>query len=88
MDPIDAFPDAPITDSGPISQAFRARGLTTFTAACRHVHQMPYGYNTTREDPLILFRENRGSCTTKHMAVGCWPPSCICRSTSLSVSTP
>lgn len=70
MDPIDAFPDAPITDSGPISQAFRARGLTTFTAACRHVHQMPYGYNTTREDPLILFRENRGSCTTKHMAVG------------------
>jgi len=69
MDPIDAFTDAAITDSGPISEAFLARGLTTFMAACRHVHQMPYGYNTTREDPLILFRENQGSCTTKHMAV-------------------
>lgn len=69
MDPIDAFPDATITDSGPISRAFLARGLTTFIAACRQVHQMPYGYNTTREDPLILFRENQGSCTTKHMAI-------------------
>jgi len=70
VDAIDLFPDAEITDSGPVSQAFRARGLRTFIAACRYVHQMPYGYNTTREDPLILFRENRGSCTAKHMAVG------------------
>ena len=70
MDPIDAFPDATITDRGPIARTFLARGLTTFIAACRQVHQMPYGYNTTREDPLILFRENHGSCTTKHMAVG------------------
>jgi hypothetical protein len=70
MDPIDAFPDVPITDRGPISRAFLARGWTTFSEACRHVHRMPYGYNTTREDPLILFRENRGSCTTKHKAVG------------------
>ena len=70
MDPIDTLPDAAITDAGPISRAFLARGLTTFIAACRYVHQMPYGTNSTREDPLILFRENRGSCTTKHMAVG------------------
>ena len=69
MDPIDAFPDAAITDSGLISQAFLARGWTTFSDACRQVHRMPYGYNTTREDPLILFRENQGSCTTKHMAI-------------------
>jgi len=70
MDPIDAFPDVPITDCGPISRAFLARGWTTFGEACRQVHRMPYGYNTTREAPLILFRENQGSCTTKHMAVG------------------
>ena len=70
MDPIDAFPDAPITDSGPISRAFLARNWTTFGEACRQVHRMPYGYNTTREDPLVLFRENQGSCTTKHMAAG------------------
>lgn len=70
MDAIDVFPDAAVTDAGPVSQAFLARGLTTFITACRHVHQMPYGTNSTREDPLILFRENRGSCTTKHLAVG------------------
>ena len=70
MDPIDVFPEAPITDSGPIARAFLARGWATFGEACRQVHRMPYGYNTTREDPLVLFRENQGSCTTKHMAVG------------------
>jgi hypothetical protein len=70
MDPISTLPDAAIEDAGPVSRAFRARGMTTVIAASRHVHQMPYGYNTTREDPLVLFRENRGSCTTKHMAVG------------------
>jgi hypothetical protein len=69
MDPIDVFPDAAITDNGPFSRAFLARGLMSFAAACRHVHTLPYGYNSTRE-PLILLRENQGSCTTKHMAVG------------------
>ena len=69
MDPIDVFPDAEITDNGPVSRVFLARGLWRFTAACRHVQKMPYGYNTSRE-PLIVFHENQGTCTTKHMAVG------------------
>ena len=69
MDPIDVFPDAALTDSGPVSRAFRSLGLASFIEVCRYVHTMPYGYNTSRE-PLILLRENRGSCTTKHMAVG------------------
>jgi len=70
MDPIDCFPDTTITNAGPVSKAFLERGMLSFRAACRQVHQMPYGYNTSREEPLILFREGRGSCTTKHMAVG------------------
>ena len=70
MDPIDVLPDASITNRGPISRAFLARGWATFGEACRQVHRMPYGYNTTREDPLVLFHENQGSCTTKHMAAG------------------
>lgn len=69
MDPIAVLPDRVITDKGPVSQAFLKRGWTSFGEACRQVHRMPYGYNTSRE-PLILFRENRGTCTTKHMAVG------------------
>ncbi|MGD9330513.1 MAG: hypothetical protein PVJ53_04325 [Desulfobacterales bacterium] len=70
MDPIEVFPDATITDAGPIARAFLERGLTSFIEACRHVRAMPYGYNGSREDPLIIFRDNQGSCTTKHMAVG------------------
>jgi hypothetical protein len=69
MNPINVFPDAAIRDNGSVSRAFRSLGLTSFIDVCRYVHTMPYGYNTSRE-PLILLRENRGSCTTKHMAVG------------------
>ena len=69
MDPIDVLPEALISDNGLVSKAFLSRGVTRFREACRYVHKMPYGYNTSRA-PLILLRENRGSCTTKHMAVG------------------
>ena len=30
---------------------------------------MPYGYNSDRDDLLILFREGFGSCTTKHAVI-------------------
>ena len=70
MDPIECLPDRELSDAGPIARHLQAEGLKTFLAACRHVHQMPYGYNSTKDDPLILFREGFGSCTTKHMAIG------------------
>lgn len=70
MDPIEQLPDKEISEIGPVSSRFRAAGLKTFFEACHHVHRMPYGYNSCRDDPLILFKEGFGSCTTKHMAVG------------------
>ncbi len=70
MDPIGKLPDKDLFDAGPVSRRFQAEGLQTFLAACRHVHQMPYGYNSSKDDPLILFKEGFGTCTTKHMAVG------------------
>jgi hypothetical protein len=70
MDPIECLPDRELFDAGPISRHLQAEGLKTFLAACHHVQRMPYGYNRTKDDPLILFREGFGSCTTKHMAVG------------------
>lgn len=69
MDAIEQLPDISIGDAGPVSRRFRAEGLRTFLAACHHVHRMPYGYNSTKDDPLILFSEGFGTCTTKHMAV-------------------
>ncbi len=70
MDAIERLPDIDLWDAGPVSRHFLAEGCKTFQAACRHVHRMPYGYNSTRDDPLILFAEGFGTCTTKHMAIG------------------
>ena len=60
------LPDNPITLNGPMSEKFLSLGLDSFQKACLFVHNIPYGYNTDKDNPMILFIENRGSCTTKH----------------------
>ncbi len=69
MDEFKVFPDTPLSGSGPVSMQFRRLGIKTFHAACRWVHGLPYGYNSDRDDPMILFKEKMGSCTTKHAVV-------------------
>jgi hypothetical protein len=69
MYPYSAFPDQPITDAGPVSQQFLRLGIDRFQEACRYVHELPYGYNSDRDDLMILFKENFGSCTTKHAVI-------------------
>jgi hypothetical protein len=63
------FPDKALQRAGPISQVFLELGITTFHEACRQVHQMPYGYNSDRDDLMILFKEQKGTCTTKHAVI-------------------
>ena len=43
--------------------------MESFADACRHVRRLPYGYNSDRDVPMILFKENKGSCATKHAAI-------------------
>ncbi len=69
MNAYDVFPDKKIVDAGPVSREFLQLGLKTFHAACRWVHALPYGYNSDRDEPMILFKERMGSCTTKHAVV-------------------
>jgi hypothetical protein len=69
MDSYDILPDAGISGAGVISKEFFRMGVTGFIDACRYVHQLPYGYNSDRDDLLILFKEGRGSCTTKHAVI-------------------
>ena len=45
-------------------------GITSFQAACRYVHELPYGYNSNSDDLMILFKEKKGTCTTKHAVIG------------------
>ncbi len=60
------IPNQTIEKKGIISEQFIHRQINTFHDACLFVHNLPYGYNSTRDDMLILFKEGYGSCTTKH----------------------
>jgi len=69
MNPFDTFPEKSINGTGPMAAALLARGLQSFHAACAYVQGLPYGYNSDRDDPMVLFKEEKGSCTTKHAVI-------------------
>jgi hypothetical protein len=69
MDKHTVFPNPEIINNGIVSEKFLSLGVKSFHEACARVHGMPYGSNSTREDILILFKENKGSCTTKHSVI-------------------
>lgn len=69
MDPYRLLPDKKIDAGGDITQKFQQLGILTFQEACAYVHKMPYGYNSDRDDIMILFNEGCGSCTTKHAVI-------------------
>jgi len=66
MDYFDKLPDVEITASGDISKKFLVLGIKSFQEACLYVHNLNYGYNSDKDDTMILFKENLGNCTTKH----------------------
>jgi hypothetical protein len=69
MDPLTVLPDRKIAPLGDISNKFIDLGISSFRAACHYVRALPYGYNSNRDDIMILFKEGRGSCTTKHAVI-------------------
>lgn len=68
MDSYLVLPDKAI-ESGAVSDRFISLGIYRFLDACRYVHHLPYGYNSDRDDLMILFEEKMGSCTTKHAII-------------------
>jgi hypothetical protein len=69
MDHFTVFPDKDIDPNGLISKVFAELDVASFHQACAHVHHLPYGYNTHRDDLMSLFEEGKGSCTTKHAVI-------------------
>jgi hypothetical protein len=63
------FPNLSILKKGIVSEKFINLNIKNFWDACSYVHDLPYGYNSTTEDILILFKEGFGSCTTKHAVI-------------------
>ena len=66
MDSINNLPDIEINHAGEISKKILELGIKSFKEACEYIHNMEYGYNTNSDDKMILFKENKGTCTTKH----------------------
>lgn len=69
MNSFNVFPDNEIIGTGPISKMFLSLGVGRLLKACRYVHELPYGYNSDRDDLMILFKEKMGSCSTKHAVI-------------------
>jgi len=69
VDKLTVFPNAAIKAAGPVSGKFLSLGINGFIDACRYVHELPYGYNSDRDDLMLLFKEKLGSCTTKHAVI-------------------
>ncbi len=69
MDSFFVFPDKHLSNVGLISTEFLTLGIQNFIDACRYVQTLPYGYNSDRDDLMILFKENKGTCTTKHAVI-------------------
>ncbi|NHJ48082.1 MAG: hypothetical protein FK733_09870 [Asgard group archaeon] len=66
MDSYENLPDKTITSAGIISKKFLDLGIKSFKEACLYVHNIEYGYNSDKDNKMILFLEGKGSCTTKH----------------------
>ena len=60
------LPDFMIEAEGPFSEAFRQLKVHSFSEACQWVKDVPYARNSNREDLLLVLRENRGTCSSKH----------------------
>jgi len=69
MDKLTILPDKPVFGGDIVSDRFLSLGINRFIDACRYVHTLPYAYNSSRDDLLILFKENKGTCTTKHAVI-------------------
>ena len=62
----EALPAYRLRAAGPITSAFRERGVSSFREAARLIAAIPYTRNANRSDHLAVLRENMGTCSTKH----------------------
>lgn len=64
--PMSTIPHFDIRAAGPVSNAFLAAGLASFTLAADFVKRLPYGRNKDKKDLLTVLKDGCGTCSTKH----------------------
>ncbi len=63
---MESLPDFDIQSNGEISEEFLRRNIVTFHQALDSIRSMKYGRNSDRNKPTLIFREQKGTCSTKH----------------------
>src|SRR5216684_2180856 len=66
MDSWNVLDPVVLRPAGDISAAFIQTGSLDYRAAARFVSRLRYGRNSLARDPLVVLREGRGTCSTKH----------------------
>ena len=56
----------PLRSNDPLTLAIRKYELNTFESLCNNIQQLPYGRNSNREDIILVWREQKGTCSSKH----------------------
>lgn len=59
-------PDFTLVSHALLSLHCRENGLHSFSEAARFIRNLPYGRNADKTDLLSLFRDECGTCSTKH----------------------
>lgn len=63
------LPDHALSGGGPVQEAFRRSGISSFHDACFWVQRLPYGEAVPGPHTSALLSGRRGTCTTKHGAI-------------------
>ena len=63
----DALHPIALKPYGTISRQFLELAVCDYRAAGHYVSHLPYSRNANPSDPLIVLKEKRGTCTTKHV---------------------
>lgn len=61
-----SLPNFNLTALEPITTFFRKKNIVNFHAAIQFIQQLPYGRNSSKTDLSVLFKEQKGTCSTKH----------------------
>lgn len=56
----------PINSPGIVSNRFLKLGFYDFKSAAKYIQLLPYQRNIDRENPLCIFKDSGGTCSTKH----------------------
>ncbi len=55
-----------IVSSSLISRNFTDRKINSFQEACVYIRELPYKRNSDKSNPICVFNDGAGTCSTKH----------------------